>query len=149
MSPVINEIPSFNFIENGRPLPESFWTAYEKHFKVFFNRSGEVEHILPKEPRLEYKKLKLNLGAGHQRIKIGGQPDWLQSPDLHTDEDGNALELIFQLPENYGFQKTPQTPSQRDSFSKDQYCLFLGNQSYFFAIKENKHAEAVWVTVQN
>lgn len=59
------------------------------------------------------------------------------------------MRLLSQISENFPFPKLPSAPSQPDSFSRDDYCLFLGNEVYIFACVDQCNERAIWITVQN
>lgn len=152
MSPQVNEIPTFNFIPSGQRLPERFWTGREPHFSVLLHPPGMPEQPMdPPDSHLEHRRLIFEPVNAIEEpgLYLGGKPQWLQDPEEHPGPNGESMAFICQLTENYGFPKRLDAPSQPDSFSHDEYCLFLGNQSYFFGMPSRPEPEAVWVVVQN
>jgi hypothetical protein len=152
MSPAVNEIPTFDFVPTGQPLPDRFWEKRLDHFKVYL--FGPEVDLIPREaePRLVHHRLDLTAADDKFRdpfLVIGGEPRWYQAPELHPDGDGASLSFLCQLSENYPFPKEASAPPQPDSFSGKAYCLFLGNSVYFFAGARPPHPEAVWIVVQN
>ena len=87
--------------------------------------------------------------GGWQGMKIGGQPSWAQAPQVHRCSCGAEMVFLCQIPENFPFPKLPTAPKQRDSFSSEDYCLFLGNEVYVFACEAQCHPRALHVVVQN
>lgn len=148
MSPAINEIPSFDYILDGKRLPDDYWIKRESHFKAYFFK-GESDTLNDIDPYLEYQELKLGEGDPFEDIQLGGDPDWLQSPQFPLGSKGEKFEFILQIPENYRFPQRSDIPAQPDSFSNTDYCLFLGNQIYLFISKEIDDPEAVYIVVQN
>jgi hypothetical protein len=148
MSPEINEIPSFEFIPKGGRLPPNFIDKREKHFKAYiFKGNGVVSD--ENDQYLVYQQLEISEFGSSTDIKIGGEPDWLQDPEVPIGPNGEEFKFVLQIPEGYGFPKKPGAPEQPDSFSYNDYCLFLGNQIYVFASKEMDDPESVWIVVQN
>lgn len=77
-------------------------------------------------------------------FKIGGLPNWFNEPSRsNTCACGARMRFLCQIPENFAFPKTADAPSQPDSFSYDDYCLFLGNAIYIFACEARCHPHAL------
>ena len=148
MSPEVNEIPSFDYLENGKPLPELFWEKRVQHFKVILF-TGEEELSKEQDQYLVYQELIWTDSQDSSSIKLGGVPNWIQDPENHDGPNHEKLSLLVEIPENFTFPKQESAPEQPDSFSAEDYCLFLGNHVYIFGSIEFKNPEATWVTVQN
>jgi hypothetical protein len=82
-------------------------------------------------------------------LKLFGEPYWLQNPETHVCACGAPMKLMLQVPENYGFDMSEGAPQQPNSFSRTQYCLFLGNQLYLLACAKQCHPLALWPVLQN
>ena len=152
MCPKCNEIPSFDELSDGK-LPEKFWeVSTEGHFFTALFAPDQVEQVLAQDPILVAQKLRFEStsesGYIPDRICVGGKPVWLQSPEEFTCSCGSKLEFISQISENLGFEKQTDAPSQPDSFSANEYCLFLGNEVYIFACPRQCDPRSVWITVQ-
>jgi len=146
-----NEIPTFAHHADGK-LPPRFWKETEGHFFVALYRPDQEQEERQTAPYLEPFSLDFSLIEGDvypcDSLRVGGQPYWLQSPEQHFCPCGEQMRFICQLPENYGFPKCPNAPEQPDSFSPDDYCLFLGNEVYVFGCANQCNERAVWVVVQ-
>ncbi len=150
MSPKINEIPSFDFLSPGAPLQQRFWDKREPHCKVFLFPRTEGNQLDRCERHLQYLQLTFAPGdATPGQITVGGSPSWVQDPEMHSGPQGEELHFLCEIPDDYAFPKRPQAPEQPDSFSSQDYCLFLGNYCYFFGVPAIDHPEAIWLTVQN
>jgi hypothetical protein len=100
----------------------------------------------------KYAGVSLSLGevvGGVQGFKVGGQPAWAQAPEVHRCCCGAQMLFVCQVPLDWPFAKLPGAPEQPDSSSSDDYCLFLGNETYVFACEAQCDPRAVHVVVQN
>lgn len=151
MCPKCNEIPSFNPFPGGA-LPADFWLSAEGHFFAAMCKPADEEVILPQKPLLVTKELHFEPTAeeGHMpgSVCVGGSPFWLQDPERFVCRCGSELAFVSQVAENFGFEKQADAPAQPNSFSADEYCLFLGNEVYVFACPRQCDPRAVWITVQ-
>lgn len=155
MSPEVNEIPSFEFPEADELLDEKFWEQREPHCRVFLHHRDQESRSKRIDPylayrRLEFHHLDVSSDSPHSTdIVVGGGPAWLQDPQVPASPHGDPLLFLMQVPENYPFPRRQDAPEQPDSFSAADYCLFLGNSVYVFAVPGNDHPESVWITVQS
>ena len=151
MCPSCNEIPSFNEFEDGQ-LPAEYWEQVEGHFFTALFEPRYEEWVPDSEAVLLQKNLNFEqMAAGTHApdtIRIGGNPFWLQTPERFICDCGSELVLISQIAENYGFEKLPGSQEQPDSFSADNYCLFLGNEIYIFGCPKQCNPRSIWITVQ-
>jgi hypothetical protein len=151
MCPNCNEIPTFERYEDGL-LPEDFWDKTEGHFFASLHRPGKNEIVIKQLPYLQHFRLDFvpidSQPYPCDTIRIGGLPYWLQFPEQYTCPCGAPMKFLCQIPENFGFPKCLEAPEQPDSFSEDEYCLFLGNEIYVFACAKQCNDRAVWITVQ-
>jgi hypothetical protein len=147
MSPSTNEIPTFDFVTSGAPLPDRFWEKQMQHFRVFvFPPDAPLVASAEPDAHIEHHALDFvpNDQLGDPFLFVGGAPQWYQDAEEHP-----GFSFIAQLSENYPFAKLASAPSQPDSFSKKAYCLFLGNSVYLFARATPSDPREVWVVVQN
>lgn len=151
MCPQCNEIPSFDEFPAGK-LPQRFWETGEGHWFAALSRPDAAETVLRQEPRLVVKQLAFSpteeMGHLPDSIVVGGPAYWLQDAVSYQCSCGAEMSLVMQISENFGFEKQPAAPSQKDSFSDDEYCLFLGNEVYVFACPRQCDPRAVWIMVQ-
>jgi hypothetical protein len=56
------------------------------------------------------------LVGGIQEFKVGGQPSWAQTPEVHRCCCRAEMRLLCQVPENWPFPKRPDAPAQPDSY---------------------------------
>jgi len=150
MCPECNDIPSFQSYPGGR-LPPRFWDLSEGHYFSALYRPGGSGGNLGKEHFLKEFELNFIEEAGickEPYISVGGYPIWLQDPEQFYCGCGARMAFIGQVSENYGFPKNLDSPPQPDSFSEDEYCLFLGNELYVFGCEAMCNERAIWITVQ-
>lgn len=152
MCPECNEIPTFDNVDGI--LPSEYWNLNEGHFYIaLFKPEFEEVRTVRQQPLLKYFGMELMELKGSvfptENIRIGGEPYWLQDSHSFQCSCGASMEMICQIPENYPFPKQENAPEQPDTFSEDDYCLFLGNEVYIFGCTKQCHHQAVWVTVQN
>jgi len=151
MCPGCNEIPSFDEFVPGK-LEDMYWDNYEGHFFIAMYTSGRelVTHELKKFLKpFEMEFIKEEGALSHsENIRVGGDPFWLQDAEANICSCGSEMKLICQVPENFAFEKLTSAPEQPDSFSSDDYCLFLGNETYIFGCVSQCSERAVKVVVQ-
>jgi hypothetical protein len=153
MCPECNEIPSFEADLDSK-LPNEYWLTTEKHFYAALFKPEEL--VAPSHAAkslLQSFGLSFSLAVdthlAEQGLRVGGEPDWIQDAENHVCCCGAEMRLICQIPENFGFPKTISAPEQPDSFSSEDYCLFLGNEIYAFGCSRQCDVRAVWITVQS
>jgi len=157
MCPVHNDIPE---LQSPGRLPERFWELGPGHFRLYLTRPGVGEQSAETEPHLRPFGLRFApspeeiqvVGAvriGSQGLKVAGEPSWAQDPEWYTCACGSEMAFIAQVPENFPFPKNSSAPEQPDTFSADDYCLFLGNEVYLFGCTAQCHPEAIWPVLQN
>jgi len=150
MCPVCNEIPSFVRYAEGI-LPAAFWRETEGHFFAALyapdDERGEVETPAILE-RFDLSFERVGGRDSAERLTVGGEPSWIQAPERYSCACGAPLSFVCQLSENFRFPKRADAPEQPDSFSADDYCLFLGNETYVFACSKGCSPRAIWITVQ-
>jgi hypothetical protein len=151
MCPICNEVPCFEFFEDGQ-LPQEFWNATIGNSFAVLQKPSASRVALPVPPYLQTFRLDfMETGASDSiaGLSIGGAPHWLQDPERFACSCGTEMAFLCELPDNYAFPKRPDAPEQPDSFSRSDYCLFLGNAVYVFACPEQCNERAVWITLQN
>lgn len=140
-----------NQISFVKQLPPEFWNISDGHYLLRLLLPAEATEAGKPEGRLEQRFLTARgsaPGCTHG-LKLFGEPDWLQDPEVHVCACGAPMALILQVPDGYGFQMMPNALGQPNSFSNSQYCLFLGNQLYLLACTSQCNAKALWPVLQN
>lgn len=153
MCPNCNEIPSFSQPADGR-LPPKYWENTEGNFYAILlkpglaNASSEygVSFLKPFSLTFAYEDQN---NMSEKNMRVSRTPKWLQSEEHFICECGAQMEFFMQISENYSFAKNEDAPPQPDSFSACEYGLFLGNEIYIFACKDQCNENAVWISVQN
>jgi hypothetical protein len=136
-------------VENTHPVDLVLLSKrlrFERKDESFDQDGGALEA----HPR--YSAVSLSVGEfvkGIEGFKVGGQPTWAQGPEVHRCCCGADMTFVCQVPLNFPFPKMPEAPEQPDSFSADDYCLFLGNETYIFACEAQCDPRAVHIVVQN
>lgn len=162
MCPKHNEIPALGSdVASGGRLPDGYWDRNEGHYRLILNPPGVPEVVHEREPHLIYSEMVLHADEeaasgpeapylyGSEGFKVGGIPSWAQDPEEHRCSCGAAMAFICQVPLDHGFLKDEQADSQPDSFSTEEYCLFLGNEVYIFGCNSQCGPLSVWAVVQN
>lgn len=150
MCPICNEIPSFDFFTN-RKLCSSFWEKNLHFYTVLFRPITKLKAI-PSNSNLEEASLifiKSQRSLTQPVISVGSTPVWIQDEESFQCCCGEEMSFFCQISENYPFKKTKLAAEQPDSFSADDYCLFLGNEIYIFACSNSCDERAVWISVQH
>jgi hypothetical protein len=140
-------------------LPAQIWKrrrqidGKKRFYELVLHRPGSREQVHPVEPSLVRRGLRFDRKpeevTGAQGFKVGGHPFWVQMPSYHQCACGAEMRFLCQLPENFPFRKTREAPEQADSFSRNDYCLFLGNCVYLLACEAQCDPLAVHPVVQN
>ncbi len=152
MCPQCNEIPSLETYPEEK-LPDQFWNETEGHFFAMLTHDNmPLRAVSPAKTYLACQELGFEPtsedGYSAESICVGGEPYWLQDPEPVTCPCGAKMLFVAQISENFPFAKLPDAPEQPDSFSADDYCLFLGNEVYIFACPRRCDVRSVWITVQ-
>jgi len=147
MSPTMNEIHSFEALASGKDVPERFWDNQMQHFRIFvFGPDAPLVASPEPDPYLEHQALDFvaREELGDPFLAIGGEPKWYQDAETHP-----GFDFIGQLSENFPFRKRASAPEQPNTFSDNDYCLFLGNSIYLFARPEPRDPREIWIVLQN
>ena len=151
MCPRCNDIHTFKNVANSN-LPAEYWNSTEGHFFVAMSEPGAEETIQPHPPLLVAKRLRFEPATDDEdlsdNIRVGGEPSWLQDPEWYGCSCGSKLVFLSQIPGMFGFEKQVDAPEQPNSFSRNDYCLFLGNEIYIFACPKQCNPRSVWITLQ-
>ncbi|MEV6608712.1 hypothetical protein [Kutzneria sp. NPDC051319] len=147
------------FPPSSRRLPEGFWDAPPDNDMRFWQillhkgntRAAEADaYLQPHRLILTRAEERIDEhGRGRPGFKLGGVPAWAQDPEHYICRCGAALAQVCQVPEDFGFDKRPERPSQPYTFHDDQYGLFLGNEVYIVACPEHCDPAAAWPIAQN
>lgn len=81
--------------------------------------------------------------------KLFGRPYWLQDAEPHRCSCGAPMELIVQIPDGQGFPMAVGADEQPNSFSRTEYCIFLGNQLYVLGCTKQCDPKALWPILQH
>lgn len=161
MCPHHNDAPISYF--GSRTLPNDYWKNGE-FYRLILNPPNIKERLLDLEPHLLYQSLNFeeveesisaedfeveNYEIGSSGLKVGGVPFWIQEPEVYNCFCGAQMKFVCQIPEDFGFDKSPEAESHPDSFSADSYYLFLGNEVYIFACADQCNPLAVIAVAQN
>jgi hypothetical protein len=132
-------------------IPEGFLDKYQRYFKMFLYENKEYELREDYNPKLLYKKLITSEKVEDNSTlfaEINEKPDWIlddEAPGTYNSTE--KLFFLFQMKEDYEFEKREEAPRQQllagedgltlcDSFGRD-YDLFNGNEIYFFGTKND------------
>lgn len=144
----------FDAVTKSKRLPENYWDVTDGHYLL---RLLSPEMAL-KDGRTEDRLALQNLLLTRRKdckaeplmsFKLLGYPSWAQDPEEHVCCCGKPMRLLLQLPDGIGFDKAEEAPEQPNSFSRSQYCLFLGNELYLFACTGQCNPLAMWPVLQH
>ncbi|MBW3596765.1 MAG: hypothetical protein KY475_05755 [Planctomycetes bacterium] len=132
-------------------LPAEYWNVTDGHYLLRLLPPGEKTSAVRVESSLAAQFILASPieNDAADGFKLFGEPYWLQDAESHTCSCGAAMKLLLQVPENLGFPMAAGAPEQQESFSKTEYCLFLGNQLYLLACTRQCHPLALWPVLQN
>lgn len=128
----------FGAITRAKRLPENYWEITDGHYLLRLLPPRMPLKSGSKENRLALRNLRLTKKEDSEAeplmsFKLLGHPAWSQDPENHVCSCGEPMRLLLQIPESVGFDMAPGAPQQPNSFSREQYCLFLGNELYLLA----------------
>lgn len=157
MCPIYNEIN--DFCSDGK-RPERFWEKESGMFQLTLNPPDIEEKMETADPYLKSREILFEdlektisregyFSSGLVEFKIGGFPSRINNQVEATCGCGSKMEYFCQIPENFAFEKQDSAPAQPDSFSLDEYCLFLGNMIYFLACQAQCNPLAVTAILDN
>lgn len=153
-----------NYPAKDPQLPDRFWDAPPggqlRFWQIFVHR-GSTPAAEP-DPYLQPRPLILRRveervdehGDGVAGFKLGGVPRWVQEPEHYICRCGADMVQLCQVPADFAFAKRPGQPDQPsephrpDTFTNDEYILFLGNRVYIVACPEHCHPAAAWPALQ-
>lgn len=148
---IYSDYTPFETASLNRTLPIAYWNITDGHYFLRLLPPSETISATRRESRLIPQFIVAtptddDAGDG---FKMFGEPYWLQDPEPHTCSCGAQMMLLLQIPENYGFPIADGAEEQPDSFSRTDYCIFLGNQLYVLACTSQCDPRALWPVLQN
>jgi hypothetical protein len=149
--PIYADYAQFTTASQSPKLPPNYWDITDGHYLLRLIPPAATTHAPDHEERLVRnwivaQQLSDEAADG---FKLFGEPYWLHDPETHVCACGAPMKLLLQMPGNYGFDMSDAAPQQPNSFSRTQYCLFLGNQLYLLACVNECHPLALWPVLQN
>ncbi len=135
MCPNHNDVGKF--CEDGQ-RPESFWEDETGAFSLLLFTSVQELVAHDEDPYLVSHELLMNdsdeevttydgIESGEDVFKVGGVPFRANNEVRAECGCGCPMSFVCEVPDGYGFLRKPDAPEQADSFSVNDYCLFLGN----------------------
>jgi hypothetical protein len=151
---IYSDYGRFGSAAQVRQLPDRYWEISDGHYLIRLLPPGAPVVAGSPETRLALRNLRRTRHTDSQAkpkasFKLFGYPDWAQDPEEHVCCCGAAMQLLLQVPDGIGFDMAPGVPAQPNSFSGQQYCLFLGNALYLLACTRQCHPQALWPVLQN
>ncbi len=135
MCPNHNDIG--RYCEDGA-RPEKFWEDETGAFSLMI--FGPDVELIPhdEDPYLVGHELLMTdsdeevssddgIESGEDVFKVGGAPFRANNEVCAECGCGSPMSYLCEIPDGHGFLKKPDAPEQANSFSADDYCLFLGN----------------------
>lgn len=144
----------FGALAMSKRLPDAYWEITDGHYLLRLLPPNTPVKSRGSENRLALQNLQLTKkedteGDPLMALKLFGHPSWAQDPEHHLCSCGKPMQLLFQMPENSGFDMAAGAPQQPNSFSPSQYCLFLGNELYLLACTAQCHPLALLPVLQH
>jgi hypothetical protein len=135
-------------------LPENYWDITDGHYLIRLLPRGTAVIAGRSETSLALQNLRQVRERDSEAeplmsFKLFGHPSWAQEPEDHICCCGAPMRMLVQVPEGFGFDMAPGAIEQPNSFSRKQYCLFLGNELYLLACTEQCHVLALWPVLQH
>ena len=152
---IYSDYGRFEAAARSQQLPERYWDISDGHYLLRLLPPGTAMTAADHpEPRLALQSLRLQRAADaeadpRQSLKLLGHPSWAQDAAHHLCSCGASLKLLLQVPALTPFAMTPGAPAQPNSFSNENYALFLGNELYLLACPRQCHPQALWPVLQN
>ena len=150
---IYSDYERFASAAQSKRLPDNYWDISDGHYLIRLLPPGAKVVAADQETRLALRNLRLlrqanSHGEPNKSLKLFGEPAWLQEPEDHECCCGAPLRLLLEIPEGFGFAMAPGAEAQPNSFSKEQYCLFLGSQLHLLACTRQCHPSALWPVLQ-
>ena len=138
----------------SKRLPDAYWNISDGHYLLRLLPPKAPLENGSRENRLTLQNLRLTRREDSEveplmSLKLLGHPSWAQDPENHVCCCGQPMRLLLQIPESVGFDMAAGAPEQPNSFSRLQYCLFLGNELYLLACTGQCHPLALWPVLQH
>ncbi|NOZ40487.1 MAG: hypothetical protein GXP24_09710 [Planctomycetes bacterium] len=132
-------------------LPDEYWNITDGHYvlRLLSPTTKTVES--KQESRLAHQYLAATIASEDSQdgFKLFGQPYWVQHAEPHQCSCGAPMELLLQIPDGHGFRMADGAEEQPNSFSRMEYCIFLGNQLYLLGCTSQCNPYALWPVLQN
>lgn len=144
----------FDSTARSKQLPANYWNITDGHYLIRLIPPGGLVVAGHLEQRLALQNLRSTRNVDSEikplmSFKLLGYPSWAQDAEDHLCCCGCPMRLLLQIPEGVGFDMALGAPEQPNSFSRKQYCLFLGNELYLLACTGQCHSMALWPVLQS
>jgi hypothetical protein len=132
-------------------LPDGYWNLSDGHYVLRLLPPSIKTSTARREPRLISQFLVATHADDESEdgFKLFGRPYWLQDAETHRCSCGAPMELIVQIPDGQGFPMAVGADEQPNSFSRTEYCIFLGNQLYVLGCTKQCDPRALWPVLQH
>jgi hypothetical protein len=151
---IYSDYNRFASLATSKRLPDAYWEITDGHYLLRLLppkasvKSGASEKRLALQ-NLQRTKTEDSEAEPLRALKLFGHPSWAQDPENHVCCCGKPMRLLLQIPDSTGFDMISGAPQQPGSFSRSQYCLFLGNELYLLACTAQCHPLALWPVLQH
>jgi len=148
---IYSEYNVFNHLSRNVQLPDQYWNVSDGHYLLRLLPPSVPTSTAGADGRLASRYLTAveSNAAAEDGFKLFGEPFWLQDPENHICSCGAPMKLVLQIPDGFGFTMASGAKEQPNSFSRSEYCIFLGNQLYLFACQAQCNIRALWPVLQN
>ncbi len=132
-------------------LPDEYWNITDGHYLLRLLPPTTETIQAKQESRLVPRFLAAITAENDSEdgFKLFGQPYWLQDAEQHQCACGAPMQLLLQIPDGQGFTMAEGADEQPNSFSRTEFCIFLGNQLYLLACTKQCDPHALWPVLQN
>ncbi len=148
---IYSDYSVFSHLSRKVELPDQYWNVSDGHYllrllppSVPTSTADADDRLAPRYLTAVESEAEIDYG-----LKLFGEPSWLQDPEEHVCSCGAPMKLVLQIPDGFGFTMASGAKEQPNSFSRSEYCIFLGNQLYLFACQAQCNIRALWPVLQN
>lgn len=148
---IYSDYTAFNDVCRSVTLPDAYGKISDGHYLLRLLPPLTISIQAKQESRLAPQFLAAISADddAEDGFKLFGQPYWLQDAEPHQCGCGAPMRLLLQIPDGQGFKMADDAEEQPNSFSRTEYCIFLGNQLYLLACTKQCDPHALWPVLQN
>ena len=131
---IYSDYTAFDDVCQSVALPDEYWNITDGHYLLRLLPPTTETIQAKQESRLVPRFLAAITAENDSEdgFKLFGQPYWLQDAEQHQCACGAPMQLLLQIPDGQGFTMAEGADEQPNSFSRTEFCIFLGISSTYW-----------------